>query len=346
MILDCTDNPATRYLVSDACVLLGKPLVSASALRTDGQLSVLNYPPAPAGQMITVTKPASDGVLSSKAEVPAGGPCYRCIWPIPPPPSAVQTCGEGGILGPVVGTMGVLQALETTKILSSPQPVVPHPSQMLLFSSYPSLSFRSVRLRPRKANCATCSASATITKESLTSGSLDYVAFCGGLAGEVEVLPSAQRLLPKDFLQAHENNGSLEVTSIDHDSGERRTTASKTNPTLSLIVDIREKPLYDIFHIRDSINIPYSQLSNIRDKTELPECLLSNQNENPEQKTLLICARGNDSQYGALKLRALLEDCGPDHAQGTIRSNITDVAGGWAALRKELGVAKTDWPDI
>jgi adenylyltransferase/sulfurtransferase len=346
VILDCTDNPATRYLISDACVLLGKPLVSASALRTDGQLSVLNYPPAPPGQTTTITKLVNDGLSSIQTEVPAGGPCYRCIWPTPPPPSAVQTCGEGGILGPVVGTMGVLQALEAIKILSASQPMAPHPSQMLLFSSYPSLSFRSVRLRPRKVNCAACSASATITKQSLTSGSLDYVAFCGGLAGQVEVLPSFQRLLPKEFLQAQNSSGMLEVTTTDHANGEERTTAMAAGSDLPIVVDIREKPLYDICHIRDSVNLPYSKLSNIRDKAELPQLLLSRQSRNPELNTLLICARGNDSQYGALKLRELLDDLGHGTTRQTTRPYIMDVAGGWAALKREPGVSEMDWPDV
>jgi len=203
-----------------------------------------------------------------------------------------------------------------------------------------------VRLRPRKANCAACSASATITKESLTSGSLDYVAFCGGLVGEVEVLPKAQRFLPKDFLQAQHDSGKLEVTSAHQEIDEARIAASDPDSTVPLIVDIREKLLYDIYHIRDSINIPYSQLSNIRDKIELPELLLSRQVAHPARKTLLICARGNDSQYGALKLRALFEDLEHDGTQPAVKSHITDVAGGWAALRKELGVSKTGWPDI
>ena len=99
LVLDCTDNPATRYLISDTCVLLGKPLVSASALRIDGQLMVLNNPPLPAGD-------------------PKGGPCYRCIFPKPPPPESVVSCGDGGILGPVVGVMGVLQALEAIRVES------------------------------------------------------------------------------------------------------------------------------------------------------------------------------------------------------------------------------------
>jgi molybdopterin/thiamine biosynthesis adenylyltransferase len=72
VILDCTDNVATRYLLNDACVLLNKPLVSGSALRFEGQLTVYHY----------------------------GGPCYRCLFPQPPPPNTVTNCSEGGVLGP------------------------------------------------------------------------------------------------------------------------------------------------------------------------------------------------------------------------------------------------------
>jgi len=73
VIVDCTDSPSTRYLISDAAVICGKPLVSGSALGTEGQLAVYAY---------------------------RGGPCYRCVFPVPPPPESVLTCGEGGILGP------------------------------------------------------------------------------------------------------------------------------------------------------------------------------------------------------------------------------------------------------
>ena len=93
-MLDCTDHPTSRYLVSDACVLLRRPLVSASAFQTSGQLVALNSPPG-------------------------RGPCYRCVFPRPPPPESVVGCGEGGIVGPVVGVMGVLQALEAIRIISS-----------------------------------------------------------------------------------------------------------------------------------------------------------------------------------------------------------------------------------
>lgn len=73
LVLDCTDNVVTRYLLNDACVLLGKPLISGSALRFEGQLTVYHY---------------------------EGGPCFRCLFPTPPPPDTVTTCSEGGVMGP------------------------------------------------------------------------------------------------------------------------------------------------------------------------------------------------------------------------------------------------------
>src|SRR5690606_14928959 len=124
LILDCTDHPFVRYLISDTAVLLGKPIVSASALRSEGQLIVLNYP---------VDK----------------GPCYRCIWPTPPAAETVTSCGEGGIIGPVVGTMGILQALEAIKILAKRnQPgetVAPTSPVMTIFSAVPTLQFRHLK---------------------------------------------------------------------------------------------------------------------------------------------------------------------------------------------------------
>ncbi|KAI4242812.1 MAG: hypothetical protein L6R42_010910 [Xanthoria sp. 1 TBL-2021] len=98
LILDCTDHPATRYLISDAAVLTGKPLISASALGMEGQLLVLN------------------DTWQVKDRQP-GRYCYRCVFPKPPPAETVLTCGEGGIFGPVVGVMGVLMATTALRTL-------------------------------------------------------------------------------------------------------------------------------------------------------------------------------------------------------------------------------------
>jgi adenylyltransferase and sulfurtransferase len=91
VILDCTDNPATRYLLSDTAVLLGKPLVSGAAQRFDGQLCTYNLRPE--------------------------GPCYRCLFPRPPSSEASPSCEETGILGAVTGVIGSLQALEAIRII-------------------------------------------------------------------------------------------------------------------------------------------------------------------------------------------------------------------------------------
>lgn len=93
LVLDCTDNPSTRYLISDSSRALGIPLISGAAMRYDGQLCTYNCGPT--------------------------GPCYRCIFPMPPKPETVGTCEEAGVLGVVTGVIGTLQAMEAIKILTS-----------------------------------------------------------------------------------------------------------------------------------------------------------------------------------------------------------------------------------
>ncbi|KAL7780416.1 hypothetical protein CFE70_010439 [Pyrenophora teres f. teres 0-1] len=183
LVLDCTDTPASRYLISDTCVLLSKVLVSASALRIDGQLIVLNNPPLPPGDA-------------------NGGPCYRCVFPKPPPPESVVSCGDGGILGPVVGVMGVLQALEAIKVLvKNPETTSPEPPSLLLFSAYSNPMFRSMRLRSRKAKCAACSSHSTISAKALENGSLDYVQFCGSVSATSDPLSPEERISPQSYAQ-------------------------------------------------------------------------------------------------------------------------------------------------
>jgi adenylyltransferase/sulfurtransferase len=92
VLLDCTDNAPTRYLLSDTAVVLGKPLVSGAALKFDGQLCTYNLQP--------------------------NGPCYRCLFPKPPAPENLRTCEDAGVLGAVTGVIGTLQALETIKLIT------------------------------------------------------------------------------------------------------------------------------------------------------------------------------------------------------------------------------------
>ena len=132
IVCDGTDNFATRYLLADACALSRRTLVSAAVLRFEGQLSTF--------------KPH------------VGGPCYRCLFPHPPPPGTVPSCSEAGVLGAVTGVMGTLQATETIKeILDLGESL----SGRLLIWDALAASFRSVRLRP-DPNCALCGPHATI----------------------------------------------------------------------------------------------------------------------------------------------------------------------------------------
>jgi adenylyltransferase/sulfurtransferase len=142
IVVDGTDNFPTRYLVNDACVLLGKPNVYGSIFRFEGQATVFNYP---------------------------GGPCYRCLYAEPPPPGLVPSCAEGGVLGVLPGIVGAIQAMETIKlILGAGQPLA---GRLLVFDAL-AMNFREHRLRKNPA-CPICGDHRTIDKL------IDYEEFCG-----------------------------------------------------------------------------------------------------------------------------------------------------------------------
>jgi molybdopterin/thiamine biosynthesis adenylyltransferase/rhodanese-related sulfurtransferase len=150
IVADGSDNFPTRYLVNDACVLLGKPDVYGSIFRFEGQASVFGA---------------------------AGGPCYRCAYPEPPPPGLVPTCAEGGVLGVLPGIIGTIQATEVIKLLvGGGDPLV---GRLLLFDAWP-MTFREVRLR-KDPHCPVCGVAPTI------KGLIDYEAFCGSGASEEDV---------------------------------------------------------------------------------------------------------------------------------------------------------------
>ena len=142
VIIDGTDNFPTRYLTNDACVLLGKPNVYGSIFRFEGQASVFYA---------------------------AEGPCYRCLFPEPPPPGLVPSCAEGGVLGVLPGTIGAIQATEAIKlILDVGEPLI---GRLLLYDAT-AMSFDEVRLRKNPA-CPICGDNPTITEL------IDYEQFCG-----------------------------------------------------------------------------------------------------------------------------------------------------------------------
>lgn len=278
--------------------MTSKPLVSASALKTEGQLIVLNNPPRPQGDL-------------------SGGPCYRCIFPKPPPAESVLSCGEGGILGPVVGVMGVLQALEAIKVLSA-KPHVPDIDDLLngidgsteppkptllMLSAYSQPPFRSVRMRTRRHDCAACSSQAMISPQSLLSGSLDYVAFCG-VTTPLNALPPDSRVSASDFARLPRDGSNM-------------------------LVDVRDATQYAMCALRGSINIPW---------TGSGESWAQAAGSHPEVQANLgkdcyvVCRLGNDSQLAA---KALI-----DH--NVLPFSIKDIKGGFRAWRNEVDAG---WPD-
>lgn len=201
IVVDGTDNFPTRYLTNDACVLLGKPNVYGSIFRFEGQASVF----APN----------------------LGGPCYRCLYPEPPPPGMVPSCAEGGVLGVLPGIIGCLQANETIKlILGEGEPLI---GRLLLFNAL-GMTFREVKLR-RDPECPVCGESPTVTEL------IDYEQFCGIPAEEESEDLSADEVTVQDMKQALED------------------PASNVK-----VVDVREPDEYEIAHVNGVPQIPLGEL--------------------------------------------------------------------------------------
>jgi sulfur-carrier protein adenylyltransferase/sulfurtransferase len=170
IIVDGTDNFPTRFLVNDACVLLGKPNVYGSIFRFEGQATVFGYP---------------------------GGPCYRCLYPEPPPPGLVPSCAEGGVLGVLPGIVGSIQAMETIKlILGTGEPLV---GRLLLFDAL-AMRFRELKLK-KNPDCPLCGEHRTLTKL------IDYEEFCGIRGEEAPAMTDGIQEISATELKARQDRG-------------------------------------------------------------------------------------------------------------------------------------------
>ncbi|XP_063003627.1 adenylyltransferase and sulfurtransferase MOCS3 [Elgaria multicarinata webbii] len=278
IIADCSDNMPTRYLVNDACVLAGKPLVSASALRLEGQLVVYNY---------------------------QGGPCYRCLFPKPPPPETVTNCADGGVLGVVPGILGSLQALEVLKIASGMG--TPLNRSMLLFDGLEG-RFRHIKLRPRNPDCLVCGDHPSVTALQ------DYEIFCGSLATDkcrtLHLLRSEERISVEEY---------------------KNILDSKV---VHILVDVRPLVEVDICRLPQSLSVPLSKLEG---KDE--ECLKSlcqriceakqKTNGNVAFPVYVVCKLGNDSQKAVRLLQGLSHD-------GLELISVKDIRGGLMAWANKI----------
>jgi molybdopterin/thiamine biosynthesis adenylyltransferase/rhodanese-related sulfurtransferase/molybdopterin converting factor small subunit len=198
IVIDGTDNFPTRYLVNDACVLLKKPNVYGSIFRFEGQATVFAY---------------------------EDGPCYRCLYPEPPPPGLVPSCAEGGVLGILPGIIGLIQATEAVKIILGVGETLKN--RLLLYDAL-GMRFRELRLR-RDPDCPVCGHHPTVTKL------IDYQEFCG-------VKPMSETKPAGDAITAKELKEKI-------DRGDN-----------FLLLDVREPHEYQIARIPGSKLIPLGEL--------------------------------------------------------------------------------------
>ena len=201
IVVDGTDNFPTRYLTNDACVLLKKPNVYGSIFRFEGQASVF----APH----------------------LGGPCYRCLYPEPPPPGMVPSCAEGGVLGVLPGIVGTIQATEILKLaLGKGSSLI---GRLLLFNAL-DMKFRELKLR-RDPKCPLCGDNPTI------KGLIDYEMFCGIVPEPVNTNSNPDEVTVQEMKKALDNPG-LNIK----------------------VIDVREPDEYEIAHIKGVPLFPLSIL--------------------------------------------------------------------------------------
>ncbi|MGH3265100.1 MAG: ThiF family adenylyltransferase, partial [Trebonia sp.] len=198
LIVDGTDNFATRYLVNDACVLLGKPYVWGSIYRFDGQASVF------------------------WAE---HGPCYRCLYPEPPPPGMVPSCAEGGVLGVLCGSIGAIQVTEAIKLITG---IGESLAGRLMIYDALEMSYRTVRVR-KDPECAICGKNPSITEL------IDYDAFCGAVSEDAQAAASGSTISATDLKAMLDRDDNI------------------------FLIDVREPNEYEIVSIPGATLIPKDQ---------------------------------------------------------------------------------------
>jgi molybdopterin/thiamine biosynthesis adenylyltransferase/rhodanese-related sulfurtransferase len=195
LIVDGTDNFATRYLVNDACVLLGKPYVWGSIYRFDGQASVF------------------------WAE---HGPCYRCLYPEPPPPGMVPSCAEGGVLGVLCASIGSIQVTEAIKVITGiGDPLV---GRLMIYDAL-DMTYRSVKVR-KDPECPVCGKNPTVTEL------IDYEEFCGAVSEEAQEAAAGSTISARQLKEMLDGDDNV------------------------FLVDVREPNEYEIVSIPGSVLIP------------------------------------------------------------------------------------------
>lgn len=282
VVLDCTDNVRSRYLINDACVQAGKPLVSGSAIGLDGQLTVYGL-----GE---------------------DSPCYRCVFPEPPPPACVGSCDAAGVLGPVPGTIGTLMALEALKIIGQLKSTEPLTGRLLLFDGA-SMQFRTVRLRSKHPNCVVCGNTPSVSVQDF-----NYTAFAQRLPQSTILAPDENQIAP-DLIEPHLRISVTEFSAL------RKTPSSthtSTQPLNYCLIDCRPTEQYEMCALPEAHNIPLTEMQH--DKAALERIMETA----GQRQIVMLCRRGNKSQTAVQLLRRA--GC----------ESVRDVIGGLQAWHHEV----------
>jgi adenylyltransferase and sulfurtransferase len=290
VVVDASDNPATRYVINDACVLAGKPLVSGSAVGTQGQLTVCNW---------------------------NNGPCYRCLYPKPVVQTGCQSCSDAGVLGPVPGLIGTLQAMETLKVLTG-FGVTMH-NKLLMYDGAAS-TFFTVRKPARRVDCPVCGDHATI--QSMEDSQRDIAATRG---------PGSNVASPP--LAAPFNNG-MDSTKMDADTNVTCLEYARIRELgqSHVLLDVRVEEQFAMCALPGAVNIPLARVPNeLQRITALAE-------QNP---IYCICRRGVASTQAVALLRELLPVyChGSDDSNSSTAPPIRNIIGGLTAWQAQVDLS-------
>jgi len=227
VVVDACDNPRTRYLLNDACILGAKPLVSGSAMGTEGQLTVYNYHSESSQQNETKKKQTA---------------CYRCLYPNQVASEGCKSCSDNGVLGPVPGIIGTLQAVEAIKVVTGIGNVM-HDRLMMYDSLH--CSFLNVRKPPAKHNCSVCSSNATIKNMKDSAESLEKVR-----GPSVCALPISDGLSPEQHISCKDYN------------------AVRAEGKPHVLLDVRVTRQYEMCSLEGSVNLPLEELTSKLDQVE------------------------------------------------------------------------------
>ena len=279
LVVDCTDNAAARYMLSDAAVAARVPLVSGAAVGTEGQVSVLC------------------GAGRERGSAPQA-PCYRCVYRTPAPPSACARCADAGVLGPVPGVIGTLQAVEALKVLSGAGEALR--GALLLYDALSPRPFMLTSLAPPDATCPACGTAPDAALSAAGIASYDYAAFVAGPASRAP--PPLPPPPPRVTCAAY---AALAAAGRPH-----------------LLVDVRPRHLADVATLRGAHLLPFRDAAQFA--ADFAARFPHHGAKGAEPPVYLLCRRGNQSQKAAHALIA-----------AGVR-DVADIVGGVTAWRAEV----------